>query len=92
MRRYREEGQASLEDRSSRPRCSPMRTIREVEELLLQARQVLRAGPGRLSAFTGVPERTISRILRRHGMLRLWECAPLTGEPLKTPPRLAGSV
>ena len=86
VRRYREEGQAGLEDRSSRPRCSPMRTSREVEELVLRARRVLRAGPARLSAFTGVPERTISRILRRHGMLRLWECDPLTGEPLKTPP------
>ena len=87
MRRYREESQASLEDRSSRPRCSPMRTSREVEELVLRARRVLRAGPGRLSAFTRVSERTISRILRRHGVLRLWECDPLTGEPLKTPPR-----
>ena len=86
VRRYREEGQAGLEDRSSRPRCSPMRTSREVEELVLRARRVLRAGPARLSAFTGVPERTISRILRRHGMLRLWECDPLTGEPLKSPP------
>ena len=67
VRRYREEGEAGLEDRSSRPRCSPMRTSPEVEELVLRARRRLRAGPARLSAFTGVPERTISRILRRHG-------------------------
>ena len=86
VRRYREEGRAGLEDRSYRPKCSPMRTSPEVEELVLRARRVLRAGPGRLSAFTGVPERTISRILRRHGMLRLWECDPLTGKPLKSPP------
>ena len=58
VRRYREEGQAGLEDRSSRPRCSPMRTSREVEELALQARRTL----------------------------RLWECDPLTGEPLKPSP------
>ncbi len=86
VRRYREEGEAGLEDRSSRPRCSPMRTSREVEELVLRARRLLRAGLARLSVFTGVPERTISRILRRRGMLRLWECDPLTGEPLKSPP------
>ncbi len=86
VRRYREEGEAGLEDRSSRPRCSPMRTSPAVEELVLRARRRLRAGPARLSAFTGVPERTISRILRRRGVLRLWECDLLTGEPLKTPP------
>ena len=86
VRRYREEGEAGLEDRSSRPKCSPMRTSPAVEEQVLRARRRLRAGPARLSAFTGVPERTISHILRRHGMLRLWECDPLTGEPLKTPP------
>ena len=63
-----------------------MRTRPEVEELVLRARRVLRAGPGRFSGLTGVPERTISRILRRHGMLRLWECDQLTGEPLKSPP------
>ncbi len=48
-----------------------MRTSPAVEE------RVLRAGPARLSVFTGVPE---------HRMLRLWECDQLTGEPLKTPP------
>ena len=86
VRRYREEGRAGLEDRSSRPRCSPMRTCPEKEERVLGARRLLRAGPARLSALTGVPERTVSRILRRHGILRLWECDPLTGEPLKTRP------
>ena len=55
-----------------------------MEERVLRARRTLRAGPARLSALTGVPERTVSRILRRHGILRLWECDPLTGEPLKT--------
>ena len=39
----------------------------------------LRVGPTRLSAFTGAPERTISRILRRHGVPCLWECGHLTG-------------
>ena len=86
VRRYREEGRAGLEDRSSRPRCSPTRSSPEAEERVLQARRTLRAGPARLSVATGVPERTVSRILRRHGVLRLWECDPLTGEPLKTKP------
>ena len=37
VRRYREEGQAGLEDRSSRPRCSPTRTNPAVEERVLRA-------------------------------------------------------
>jgi len=63
-----------------------MRTISPaVEEQVLRARRALRAGPGRLSAFTGVPERTISRILRRHGEPCLWGCAPLTGASQNPP-------
>ena len=65
VRRYREEGKPVLEDRSSRPRCSPMRTSPAVEGRVLRARRLLRTGRARLSVFTGVPE---------HGMLRLWEC------------------
>ena len=53
VRRYREEGQAGLENRSSRPRCSPMRTSPAVEEQVLRARRVLRAGPGSVVGFTG---------------------------------------
>ncbi len=44
-------------------------------------------GAGPVVGVYGVPERTISRTLRRHGMLRLWECDLLIGEPLKPPPR-----
>ena len=43
VRRYREEGRAGLQDRSSRPRCSPKRTSPELEERVLQARRTLRA-------------------------------------------------
>ena len=45
-----EESQAGLEDRSSRPRCSPMRTSPAVEEQLLQARRVLRAPMRKIAA------------------------------------------
>ena len=40
VRRYREEGKPVLEDRSSRPRCSPMRTSPAVEERVLRARRL----------------------------------------------------
>src|SRR5581483_4382677 len=38
---------------------------------------------GGIALFTGVPERTISRILRRHGVPRLPECDPMTGELIR---------
>ena len=53
VRRYREEGRAGLEDRSSRPRCSPMRTSREVEE------QVLRSVASVGMRLTGEPLKTL---------------------------------
>ena len=54
VRRYREEGRAGLEDRSSRPRCSPMRTSREVEEQVL--RSVASVG---MRLLTGEPLKTL---------------------------------
>ena len=39
VRRYREESRAGLENRSSWPRCSPLRTSPEAEERVLRPRQ-----------------------------------------------------
>ena len=50
VRRYRKEGQAGLEDRSSRPHCSPMRTNPAVEERVLRARRVLQAPMRKIAA------------------------------------------
>ncbi|BBE21851.1 hypothetical protein MN0502_07340 [Arthrobacter sp. MN05-02] len=65
VRRYRAEGIDGLQDRSSRPRTFPTRTSRETEQAVLAARTQLRAGPLRIAAATGVPARTVSRILRQ---------------------------
>lgn len=79
LARFDAEGEAGLEDRSSRPHASPNQTPPEVEERVLDVRRELRQGPDRIAAATGVPARTVSRILRRHGVPRLAECDPLTG-------------
>ena len=83
VRRFRAEGAAGLRDRSSRPRSSPARTSSDRELAVLDARRSLRFGPLRIAAFTGVPARTVSRILNRHGVPRLADCDPLTGAPIR---------
>jgi transposase InsO family protein len=81
--RYEVEGEAGLWDRSSRPHRMPASTPAEVQARVLAARREHRLGPDRLSPDVGVPARTITRILRRHGQPRLWECDPLTGEVIR---------
>ena len=83
VRRFRDEGAPGLLDRSSRPRSSPNRTTHNREIAVLAARRELRQGPLRLSAVTGVPARTISRILARHNVPPLAWCDPLTGELIR---------
>lgn len=81
--RYAAEGAAGLEDRSSRPRSSPRTTdARRVARVLAQRDQE-RCGPAQLAQLTGVPERTVTRILRRAGVPRLPECDPMTGEVIR---------
>ena len=77
--RFDAEGEAGLNDRSSRPHRIPTRTSAEVEAAVVAARVEHRRGQDWLSAEIGVPARTISRILRRHDVPRLAICDPMTG-------------
>lgn len=70
-RRWQTEGDAGLEDRSSRPHRSPTRTVKTVEDRICRLRQSRRWGPARLAMHTGVPSSTVHRILVRHGLNRL---------------------
>jgi len=79
VNRYRVEGPAGLQDRSSRPRSSPTQTSPDKVAAVLAARAQLRTGPIRIAAATGVPARTVSRILVRNHVPRLAWCDPLTG-------------
>ena len=81
--RFRAEGAAGLYDRSSRPRSCPSRTPAAVEQRVLAARAQLRCGPDGVGAATGVPARTVSRILARHGVAPLAACDPLTGDVIR---------
>lgn len=83
LARFDAQGAAGLVDRSSRPDRMPSRTSAEVERAVLEARHAHRRGPDWLGPELGVPPRTVSRILRRHGVPRLAVCDPMTGEVIR---------
>ncbi|MEX1077864.1 MAG: IS481 family transposase [Homoserinimonas sp.] len=83
VRRFQAEGPAGLSNRSSRPQSSPTRTSPAREAAVLTARDELRSGPLRIAAVTGVPARTVSRILVRNQVPRLSWCDPLTGQLIR---------
>lgn len=82
--RYACEGDAGLATRSSRPHTSPTRTSAATEQAVLAARAEHRYGQDRLAPLTGVPARTIGRILHRHHVPRLAACDPITGEVIRS--------
>ena len=81
--RFDAEGEAGLHDRSSRPRTCARQTSPDVEDTVIAARLEHRRGPEWLSWETGVPARTITAILRRNGLPRLFEIDPMTGEVIR---------
>jgi transposase InsO family protein len=87
--RWVEEGEAGLEDRSSRPHTSPQQTPVEVEDRVEALRREHKVGPdqlvGRL-AEQGIelPASTIYRILVRRGISRLRDL-DVTGDDLREP-------
>lgn len=82
--RYATEGEDGLRTRSSRPHSMPTKTSAQVEAAVLDARRVHREGPDLLGPRVGVPARTVSRILARHGVPRLAVCDPMTGEVIRS--------
>ena len=89
--RWLGEGEAGLEDRSSRPHHSPNQTPVQIEERVCQLRRELKVGPvqlcGRLAEEgLRVPASTIHRILVRHGISRLRDL-DVTGQDLREPVR-----
>ena len=82
-RRWREEGPAGLEDRSSRPRSCPHQTPARTERRIVALRRSRRLGPARLAGLVDVPASTVHRVLVRHGVNRLvWMDRP-TGRVIR---------
>jgi transposase len=71
LRRFREEGLAGLEDRSSRPHRSPHALPAREVRRIVAARRRLKRGPHRLAPVLGHPRSTVYAVLRRQGLSRL---------------------
>ena len=70
LKRFREEGEAGLGDRSSVPRRSPTRTAPDRVEAILALRQ-LRFTAAEIAETLGMAHSTVSAVLKRHGKGRL---------------------
>jgi transposase InsO family protein len=83
VRRYRTEGLAGLEDRSSRPRRSPRSLAPAQVAAILAARHELGLGSHRLAPVVGSPRSTIGDVRRRHGLSRLRDRDRPSGVPIR---------
>lgn len=71
LRRFREEGPAGLEDRSSAPHRSPHALPAREVRRIVAARRRLKRGPHQLAPVLGHPRSTVYAVLRRQGLSRL---------------------
>jgi transposase InsO family protein len=83
LHRFEAEGEAGLEDRTSRPHRMPRSLPRERVDIILAARHAHRFGPHRLAPIVGVPRSTIGDVLTRHGLSRLSDQDGPTGIPIR---------
>lgn len=83
LRRFRDEGPAGLEDRSSRPRSCPAALPPRSVRRILGARRRAKVGPHQLAGMLGMPRSTIYGVLRRHGLSRLSHIDRPTGIPIR---------
>jgi transposase InsO family protein len=83
IRRFAEEGEDGLADRSSRPRSCPHALGPRAERQILRARRRLKRGPHHLAPLLGRPRSTIYGVLARHGMGRLDRIDRPTGVPIR---------
>jgi len=82
-RRFREEGVAGLEDRSSRPHRSPTQTKPSRERRVIALRRNRGLGPARIAGIIDMPASTVHRVLVRHGMNRLDHLDRVTRAPIR---------
>jgi len=75
-RRFREEGEQGLLDRVSAPRSVPLRTG-EARIGVIAALRRLRMTGAEIAETLGMPRSTVSGILTRIGLGKLWRLEPL---------------
>jgi transposase InsO family protein len=82
-RRYREEGVAGLQDRSSRPHRCPTRTRAGRERRITTLRTTRGLGPARIAGIVNMHSSTVHRVLVRHGLNRLDHLDRMTRTPIR---------
>ena len=82
-RRYRAEGVAGLEDRSSRPRRCPNRTSPGREQRIVTLRRRRALGPARIAGIVGLAPSTVHAVLVRHRLNRLDHLDRPTRRPVR---------
>jgi transposase InsO family protein len=81
--RYRDEGPAGMNDRSSRPHRSPNKTPAPTMRRIVALRRRQRLGPVQIAGRTGVPASTVHAVLTRCRINRLSQIDRVTAEPLR---------
>ncbi|MEU8655618.1 IS481 family transposase [Actinoplanes philippinensis] len=81
--RYRDEREAGMTDRSSRPHRQPNRTPAPVERKIVHLRTKRRLGPVPLAAQLGLAPSTVHAVLRRRRLNRLSHLDRAPGEPIR---------
>jgi len=92
LRRYREEGEAGLHDRTSAPHRRPRALAPRLVRRILRLRLRTGHGPHRLAAALRCPRSTVYGVLRRHGCARLRDRDRPTRTPLRYVRERAGEL
>ena len=81
--RFRAEGKAGMQDRSSRPRSCPHRTPEPVVRAIIELRWRHRLGPVQIGGQLGLAPSTVHAVLVRCRINRLRHIDRVTGEPIR---------
>ena len=81
--RWRAEGRAGMQDRSSRPRTCPTRTPPSVARKIVILRWRHRLGPVQIGGRLGLSASTVHAVLVRNRLNRLSHIDRVSGEPLR---------
>jgi len=83
LARWRAEGEAGLEDRSSRPHRCPTRVPADIEALIVSDRTTEKEGPHLMAGRLGIARSTIYAVLVRRGLSRLSSLDRVSGVPIR---------
>ena len=85
--RYRQEGLAGMEDRSSRPHRCPAQLPARIEHRIMGLRVSRRWGPARIAYRLALMPSTVGKVLTRYEAPRLAWTDPATGCRLRAKPK-----